>query len=136
MTALSITSVRGQLVLLAGHGDMTGDGMVRLHDLATGARLATPLSGLVNGVSAVAVAVLDDRPVAVVGDPGGIVRAWDLTGRRPVAEFDTGRRDGLYAVAASVVDRQLTAIIGGDDTAVTVWDHPQSESAARYQPDT
>jgi WD40 repeat protein len=51
---------------------------VRVWDLATGTQLQQ-LSGHPGGVSALAVATLDGRPIVITGGGDSTVRAWDLS---------------------------------------------------------
>lgn len=77
---------------------------------------------------AVAVAYVDGRAVAVIGDGtgkvlGGTVRLWDLATGEPVGEpLDT---DPTTAVTTAEIDGRPVAITGGDGS-VHVWDLSQN----------
>ena len=81
----------GRPVIVSGSGDET----VRVWDLETGARSASPLTGHTDRGAAVAVGERDGRPVIVSGSGDETVRVWDLaTGEpaRPAAHRPRRRR--------------------------------------------
>lgn len=93
---------------------------------ATGAyvdrRLRFRLSGVDRAVVATAVgtAVVDGRPVAVVGDKTGAVRVWDLTTGAPRGAPMEGYAAEVSAVAA--VEGQALAVTGDLGGDLRVWD--------------
>ncbi|MET8361786.1 hypothetical protein [Micromonospora sp. NPDC005171] len=83
-----------------------------------------PFIGHEGAISTLAIAVVDDRPVAVTG---GTVRVWDLADGRAVCAPLTGHRDSVRKVVTSTLGGRPVAVSAGDDRTVRVWDlAPQS----------
>ncbi|MBG0819931.1 hypothetical protein HS048_04110 [Planomonospora sp. ID91781] len=96
-------------------------GEVRLHDLATGARIGRPVRDG-GGVGQVTVAVIGDSPLLITGSGGeGAIRVWDpVTGRRTGEVLtDAGHAPVL---TAATLDGRLVVISGCLDDTVRLWD--------------
>ncbi|MET9657557.1 WD40 repeat domain-containing protein [Streptomyces sp. NPDC006510] len=99
----------------------SGDGTVRVWDLAAGRQVGRPLIGDTHMVSGVAMGVVDGCPVAVSGDDE-TVRVWDLATGRQVGRPLIGDTHMVSGVAMGVVDGCPVAVIGSRDGSVQVWD--------------
>ena len=92
-------------------------------DLATGQPIGGPLTGHTSGVSAVAVADMDGRPLVVSGSGGDrMVRVWDLATGAPVGTPFTGHTGGVSAVAVAEMDDRPLVVSGSFAGTVRVWD--------------
>ncbi len=102
----------------------SGDAMVRIWDLTTGAPLGDPLTGHTDTVAAVATVVLPDgRSVAVTGSGDATVRIWDLTTGTPLGDPLTGHTNGVMGVTTVVLpDGRPVAVTCGFDATVRIWD--------------
>ena len=120
-----------QLAARCGRAPQLADALDRYRPPATWSsrwaswRLATPhraLTGHSGGVSAVAAAELDGRPVVISGSSDQTVRVWDLATGVPVGAPFTGHSRGVTAVAAAKLDDRPVVISGSSDQTVRVWD--------------
>ncbi len=104
-------------------------------DLATGAVSDRPISFSARDRqgrpvpvygSALATAVVDARPIAVVGQygPTGAVRLmlWDLATGRPSGALAVPGRAAVCALATTTVDGHPTAVTGDGNGRVRLWD--------------
>ena len=116
--AVAAAELDGRPVVISG----SGDGTVRVWDLATGAPIGDPFTGHTGWVLAVAAAELDGRPVVISGGDDRTVRVWDLATGAPIGDPFTGHTGSVRAVAAAELDGRPVVISGGDDRTVRVWD--------------
>ena len=116
--AVATGELDGRPVVVSG----SGDGTVRVWDLATGALVGDPFTGHSGGVHAVGVTELDGRPVVVSGGGDGTVQVWDLATGRPVSDQFTGHTGWVHAVATGELDGRPVVVSGGGDRTVQVWD--------------
>uniref|UniRef100_UPI003F490C15 WD40 repeat domain-containing protein n=1 Tax=Streptomyces chartreusis TaxID=1969 RepID=UPI003F490C15 len=104
----------------------SGDGTMRLWDLATGDQVGTPFAGAAGmGVAAIATVVIDGRPCAVTLSNDRRARVWDLVSHEraePVRVFRLPSRTSPWALTAVVVDGRPCIVTGTEDGAVQVWD--------------
>jgi WD40 repeat protein len=91
-------------------------------DLATGAPVGDPLRGHAGPVHAVAVAVLEDRPVVISASGDKTIRVWDLATGAPVGDPFRGHARPVHAVAAAELDGRPVVISGSGDGTVRVWE--------------
>ena len=86
VTAVAAAELDGRPVIISG----SGDGTVRVWDLATGTPIGEPAHRPRRACNAVAVGELDGRPVIISGGDDGTVRVWDLATGGPVGSPLTG----------------------------------------------
>lgn len=75
-----------------------------------------------DSVYAVAMGMLEDRPVVVSGSDDGQVRVWDLLGTEPVYEPLRGHEDSVCALAVGAVRGHPVIISGSIDHTIRFWD--------------
>ncbi|MFF3959869.1 WD40 repeat domain-containing protein [Streptomyces sp. NPDC001890] len=121
--SMATTVVGGSAVAVTGSRD---DETVRVWDLVTGQPVGEHLTGLAQGVRALAMAVVDGRPVAVIAsndETEGTVRVWDLATGRQIGEPLDSDHGWMTAVATMVVgDGSSRAITCDSDGRVGEWD--------------
>lgn len=121
----TVPTERGDLLAVGGD-----NGLVQLHEAASGVPVGTGFTGHRGAVHAVAAARLPDgRSVLVTGGAERAVRVWDVaTGSRLVGPL-RGHQATIHAVAVlrSSPDEWLVAAAGSDG-AIRLWD-PASERA-------
>lgn len=110
---------RRPLVVSGGGWDKT----IRVWDLTTGA-FRGEMRGHERGITSVAAATLEGRPVAVSGDDDGMLLVWDVEtgGLRGAPLAATGREVGVKSVAVGTVEGRSVIVSGGKDGMVRVWD--------------
>jgi WD40 repeat protein len=108
----------GRPVVISG----SGDGTVRVWDLATGAPIGSPFTGHTSPVRSVMAAELDGRPVVISGSSDATMRVWDLATGAPIGDPFTGHAREVIAVAAAELDGRPVVISGSYDHTVRVWD--------------
>ncbi|SCL68141.1 WD domain-containing protein, G-beta repeat-containing protein [Micromonospora citrea] len=81
-----------------------------------------PFVGHEGSITALATAVVDDRPVVVTGGADGSVRVWDLSDGRALGAPLTGHRDSVRKVVTGTLRGRPVAVSAGDDRTVRVWD--------------
>ena len=86
VNAVAAAELDGRPVVISG----SGDGTVRVWDLATGTPVGDPFTGHRDWVRSVAAAELDGRPVVISGSDDQTVRVWDLATGTPVGGPFTG----------------------------------------------
>ncbi|MEU6258667.1 caspase family protein [Streptomyces sp. NPDC047043] len=129
--AVACTVLNGRTIAFTGTGNLSGNlpGIVYVWDVATGRLIGEPFTGFDSSVSAVACAVLDGRPVAVVGTrgsrfsggSGGSVYVWDVATGRQIGNPLTGLDGPVHAVACTIIDGRPIAVIGSGKY-LRVWD--------------
>ena len=118
VSAVAAAELGSRPVVISG----SGDGTVRVWDLATGAPVGGPFVGHGDWVRSVAAAELDGRPVVISGSGDGTVRVWDLATGAPVGGPFTGHDGAVLAVAAAELGGRPVVISGSSDETVRVWD--------------
>jgi WD40 repeat protein len=121
--AVAIAQLDGRPVVVSG----SGDGTVRVWDLATRAPIGGPLTG---HTGPMATAQLDGRPVVVLGSDHRTLRVWDLATGAPIGQPLTGHTIAVHAVAIAQLDGR-PVVVSGDggcdysrcyNGVVRVWD--------------
>ena len=113
VNAVAVAELEGRPVVVSG----SGDGTVRVWDLATGTPVGDPFTGHTGDVNAVAVAELEGRPVVVSGSSDGTVRVWDLATGTPVGDPFTGHNGCVNAVAVAELEGRPVVVSGGERLA-------------------
>ena len=132
MYAVATTQLDGRSVVVSG----SGDGTVRVWDLATGQPLGLPLRHG-DQVFAVATAQLDGRPVVISG--GGVdetLRMWDLATGQPVRSPFTSPTDPVFAVVTAQLDGRSVVVFASADDTVRVRDLTTGEPVGPRSPAT
>ena len=75
-----------------------------------------------DSVYALAMGVLEGRPVVVSGGDEGQVRVWDLVGAEPVYEPRVGHSDSVTALAVGMLETQSIIVSGSSDHTIRFWD--------------
>ena len=119
VTAAAVAEVDGRSVIVTA----SFDGTMRMWDAATGAQIGDSVEGCGR---ALAVDVVDGRPVVVAGTPtsptGCSLLIRDLTDRTPVGEPLVGHTMMAGAIHTTVSDGRPIAVSAGADGTVRLWD--------------
>jgi WD40 repeat protein len=75
-----------------------------------------------DSVYALAMGMLEGRPVVVSGGDEGQVRVWDLVGAEPVYESLEGHSDSVTALAIGMLETQSIIVSGSRDHTIRFWD--------------
>ncbi|WP_329372391.1 hypothetical protein OG896_36870 [Streptomyces sp. NBC_00669] len=108
-----------------------GQGMVQAWDLTeqrpigdTFLAIPTSVPGTEHRkeITALAVAELDGRPVAVSAGQDGWLRVWDLAGPQRIGEIPTGQGGAVQGLAVTELMGALVAVTLGKDGTLRMWD--------------
>jgi WD40 repeat protein len=106
-------------------GNDTGDGTVRLWDMATRRPIGKPITGSGGPVAFSP----DGKTLATTGSDDGTVRQWDAATGRPISDLLTGHTGLVWSVAFSLDGKTLAT--GSDDGTVRLWDVPTRRQVGR-----
>ena len=116
--SVALGEVDGRSVVVSGGFD----GMVRLWDARSGAKIGEPLEGHDYGVTSIALGQVDGRSVIVSGGFDGMVRLWDAHSGVPIGEPLEGHDLQVLSVAIGDVGGRSVVVSGGTDGTVRLWD--------------
>jgi WD40 repeat protein len=116
--AAAVTATRlddRSVVVTGGH-----DNVIRLYDLATGAPLATTLTGHTGAIVALGIAEVDGRKVLVSAASDNTIRFWDLVAAAPIGEPVATPAD-VEAMSVIRSAGRAVVLVRGSDT-IQAWD--------------
>lgn len=136
VTAVAAAIVDGRGIAITGDGAHYGvrGGELRFWDLLTGEQIGPPHVAHAGALQAIAVTILDDRPVAVTTGNDAIIRVWDLASCQPVRTIATGHAKGVTGLACTTVKSRPAAVTIAEDDTVQVRDLVSGEQIGKPLP--
>jgi WD40 repeat protein len=123
--AVALGAIAGHpAVALANHDDKT----IRLWDAVTCQPIGRPLKGK-GYVTAIALGMVDERPIVVSGHGTGTLQFWDVITGELIGKSQEAYQSGVGAVAFGTIDGMPIVISGcWDDSRVLLWNPRTGES--------
>jgi WD40 repeat protein len=129
VSTVAIGTIDGRAIVISGSDDRT----IRLWHARTGRishfwhrfklkQVGKTLEGHKEKISAVALGVIDGRPVVISGSHDRTVRRWDARTGDPIGRALTGHTEVVNAVAFDTIEGRALVVSGSDDRTIRLWD--------------